>query len=139
MPTGTLLAVPITAASPPLLEQARSAKAAGADLLELRADLIEDLPALEQFLAQPRELPVILTLRSVDEGGKCCASDAERAALFERLAALAPDYVDVEFAAWRRSPELQAVVRGMSRLPRRGDSPETRNAPPPRLILSQHD
>jgi 3-dehydroquinate dehydratase/shikimate dehydrogenase len=131
--------VPITAASPPLLEQARSAKAAGADLLELRADLIEDLPALEQFLAQPRELPVILTLRSVDEGGKCCASDAERAALFERLAALAPDYVDVEFAAWRRSPELQAVVRGMSRLPRRGDSPETRNAPPPRLILSQHD
>lgn len=139
MPTGTLLAVPITAASPPLLEQARSAKAAGADLLELRADFIDNLPALEHFLAQPRELPVILTLRSAAEGGKCCASDAERAALFERLAALAPDYVDVEFAAWRRSPELQAVVRGMSRLPRRGDSPETRNAPPPRLILSQHD
>lgn len=134
MPTGTLLAVPITAASPPLLEQARSAKAAGADLLELRADLIEDLPALEQFLAQPRELPVILTLRSVDEGGKCCASDAERAALFQRLAALAPDYVDIEFAAWRRSPELQAAVR-----PRRAGPPETRDAPPPRLILSQHD
>jgi 3-dehydroquinate dehydratase/shikimate dehydrogenase len=134
VPTGTLLAVPITAASPPLLEQARSAKAAGADLLELRADLIEDLPALEQFLAQPRELPVILTLRSVDEGGKCCASDAERAALFQRLAALAPDYVDIEFAAWRRSPELQAAVR-----PRRAGPPETRDAPPPRLILSQHD
>ena len=134
MPTGTLLAVPITAASPPLLEQARSAKAAGADLLELRADFIDNLPALEHFLAQPRELPVILTLRSAAEGGKCCASDAERAALFQRLAALAPDYVDIEFAAWRRSPELQAAVR-----PRRAGPPETRDAPPPRLILSQHD
>jgi 3-dehydroquinate dehydratase/shikimate dehydrogenase len=136
----TLLAVPITAATPPLPDQARAAKAAGADLIELRADLIGNMQAVRHLLSQPRGLPIILTIRSSGEGGNCHDDDAARAALFEKLAGLAPEYLDVEFAAWRGSPELRAAVARACRPPDsaarhvRADGPAA-----PKLILSRHD
>ena len=83
--TPTLLAAPITTAMLPLRDQARFAQLAGADLIELRIDLIGDIAAVRQMLAGPRELPVILTIRLTAEGGKCGDSDAARAVLFEQL------------------------------------------------------
>lgn len=107
----TLLCVSITAAAPPLAEQARRAIADGADLVELRVDCIEDVPAIADFLRRPDRPPAVLTVRSVAQGGRFDGTDAERIALLEQLGLLLPGYVDVELELWRRSANLRQKVR----------------------------
>jgi 3-dehydroquinate dehydratase/shikimate dehydrogenase len=106
----TRICVPIVSATPPIEEQAHAARVAGAELLELRVDLIGDVPAVERFLASRPALPVILTIRSRDEGGGWQANDDERIALIERLGLLLPGWVDIELATWRRSANLRQKV-----------------------------
>lgn len=132
----TRIAVPITAADPPLVEQVRAARAAGADLVELRADLIGDISAIEALLQHPPELPVIVTVRSADEGGAWCGTDAERIALLERLGLLRPGFVDVEYTTWIRSANIQQKVGLVGEAGAQlGPASRPRN----RLILSHHD
>ena len=121
MPGHTLIAVPILSADPPLDAQLRAAQAAGADLVELRVDHIANVPAVRVLLTQPRALPVIVTVRSAAEVGAWTGNEADRVALLEKLAELRPDYIDIEYAAWRRFPHVQSAVRTT------------------RLILSHHD
>ena len=111
MPGHTLIAVPILLADPPLDTQIRTAQAAGADLVELRVDRIANVPAVQAVLARPHALPVIVTVRSAAEGGAWTGAEAERIALLERLVKLRPDYIDVEYAAWKCSRRLQTAVR----------------------------
>jgi len=125
-PPRTRLAVPLTSAQPPLAAQMTAAAAGGADLVELRVDRIGDVPAVEAVLRGPRPLPVVLTMRSAAEGGAWAGSEHERVALLLRLAALAPDYVDVEAATWRAAESVRLWVA-------------SRTDRSPRLIISQHD
>ena len=106
----THLIVPIVSTSPPLAEQVRAAVAAGATLIELRVDVIDDLAAVEALLREPRTIPIVLTIRSVEEGGLWDGDDAERVALIERLGLLLPGFVDVEFATWQRSANLRQKI-----------------------------
>lgn len=131
----------------------RAAVAGGADLVELRVDLIGDLPAVEALLRGPRGCGFILTLRPAHEGGGWDGDEAERISLIERLALLCPGYVDIELSTWRRSANLRQKIglvcdtSGADARVRAGGAADlggTRAAPPGerarnRLILSHHD
>lgn len=132
MSARTLLAVPITRATPPLAEQVRAAQQAGADLIELRVDCIGDVDAVADLLARPHALPFILTVRSSAEGGAWDAGEAERIALIARLGLAQPGYVDVELAAWDRSASVRREIGLVA-----GSGGQA--GPPSRLILSHHD
>ena len=106
----TLLAVPIVSGAVPLDEQVRAAKAEGADLVELRVDCIADVAAVEALLLGPRILPMIVTVRTKEEGGAWSGDDDERATLIERLVRLQPGYVDVEYASWQRSANIRQRI-----------------------------
>jgi 3-dehydroquinate dehydratase/shikimate dehydrogenase len=119
-----LVAVPVVGVDPPLAEQVEAAASAGADLVELRLDLLGDDAAVAELLRGPRLLPMILTLRTAGEGGACEETDAERAARLGRLAAARPGFVDVEYASWAQNAALWEPLRA-------GGAN--------RLILSHHD
>ncbi len=149
----TLLAVPVFARSvDELRERLAAAVAAGADLLELRLDLLDgvddaDLERLHREGALAR--PLLLTLRSVAEGGAWDGPEDERVSRLIRLGPIA-DYLDVELAAWQRSANLRHKVRlalrrtdpavepgGPAAEP--GGAAIPQPVPPRRLILSRHD
>lgn len=133
----TQIAVPLVSPEPPIPEQLTQVQAAGANLVELRVDLIADEDAVRAALAAPRTLPLILTVRSQAEGGAWDGDDAQRVALIESLGLQLPGYVDVELATWERSANLrQKVGLVCDRL----DAPSTPGARRKnQLILSLHD
>ncbi|HOW19819.1 MAG TPA: type I 3-dehydroquinate dehydratase, partial [Phycisphaerae bacterium] len=133
----TLLIVPVTAGT---FEQAKAdllrAKAAGADMVELRLDCMAgfaeaDLAALRQ--AAGEDVRLLMTPRGREEGGASWGiHDPER---LTRLCAAAPyaEVVDAELAAWEAGAESRDLVaRAVSRMPR-GTPGRAR------LILSAHD
>lgn len=123
--SSTYIVVPIVSAAVPLPEQVRAARAAGADVVELRVDRIGDVAAVEALLAQPRSVPLIITVRSAAEGGAWTGCEVERITLLERLTQHRPDYIDVELATWQHSTGVQQRIARA----RRGTQ----------LILSHHD
>lgn len=125
MPAQTLIAAVLTAADVPLARQVAAARAAGADLVELRVDALGDPAAAAALLAGARELPVIVTVRSAAEGGAWRGAERERRAWLARLAALRPEYIDLELTTWRQAPALRRALAAQ-----RGAV---------RLILSHHD
>lgn len=138
----TLLCVPILVHdAAAALADAAAAKAAGADLAELRldgwfqgtgdaaemaavADLVRDCP-----------LPVIVTCRAASEGGHYDGPDDARVALYEYLGTSQhpPRYLDLELATYERSANLRQKVHLAI------DYPARRRADAPSLILSIHD
>lgn len=139
MPDETRIAIPIVSNDPPLAAQIDAAIAAGADLLELRVDRIDDIPAIEATLRRKDRPPIILTIRSADEGGAWSGSDAERIALIEHLGLLQPGYVDVELATWQRSANLRQKIRLVCECLDDTTSPPHDQRPKNKLILSHHN
>jgi 3-dehydroquinate dehydratase/shikimate dehydrogenase len=125
VPAPTLIAVPLVTADPPLEAQIRAARAAGADLVELRVDRIGDVAAVGKTLLQPRILPLMVTVRSAAEGGAWTADESARTALLEQLAGFRPEYIDIELATWRRDAELRRRIDALR--------------PAISLIVSHHD
>jgi len=122
----TWLTVPLINLDVPLDQQVQAARAAGADVIELRLDCLRDPEAVANLLAGPRTVPFILTIRTRAEGGQWDGDDAARGALLERLGALRPGYIDLEYASWVRAPILRRVA-------------EQARAGGNQLILSHHD
>lgn len=91
------------------------------DLLEWRVDLFEEC-SIEQLkeLRKKISLPLIVTLRSVAQGGRY--EGGEHLAAIKRLAALHPDYMDLEYDTARVFVEEMA-----------------REFPQIKLILSYHN
>lgn len=134
----TRLVVPLTRAAPPLEQQARAAAAAGAELIELRVDLIGDAEAARALLLQrQRAAPYILTVRAAAEGGGWTGDDAERVALIEELGLLLPGYVDVELATLERSANLRQKIGLVCA--RHGCEAELLERPKNVLLASHHD
>ena len=114
----SLLAVPILvegiAGLAEALELAAAAAERGADLVEWRVDPLAAEPdrsaagaAVARLLREsPR--PAILTCRDAGEGGAAEIDDEDREilveAILERGPGPRPRYVDLEWAAWTRSP-----------------------------------
>src|SRR5919206_3672042 len=70
-----------------------------ADCVEFRLDLFEepfDLPAL---LQERGDLPAVVTLRSVEEGGRSRLAPGERMEVLMSAAELGAEYVDIEWDA----------------------------------------
>ena len=89
----------------------RRAKSAGADLVELRLDLMEsfDLKRLLDY----RPLPAIITYRRADQGGGRECEESERLATLSRALELGADYVDVELGSeggLKRSGSGQVII-----------------------------
>lgn len=122
------------------VEDARAAKAGGADLVEFRIDELADfeegtLAAVEGLIGEC-PLPCILTCRTSAEGGGCDLPDAERISVLERLTAASkhpPTYLDVEWASYSRSANLAQKVRLCV------EHPGQVREQPTRLVLSTHD
>lgn len=141
----TLVCVPILVHDiDAALADASAARAAGADLVEFRLDEFfsgQDPLTEAQVLRLPAEspLPCIITCRAAAEGGGYDGPDADRVALFERLANAfgegdsPPRYLDLELASWERSANLRQKVRLAI------DHPEQRRDLKTSLILSLHD
>ncbi|MGI5990902.1 MAG: type I 3-dehydroquinate dehydratase [Methanosarcina sp.] len=92
------------------LETSKKAAEMGADLLEIRLDLlgIKDLEIAAETIRKIKSktgLPVILTNRSNTEGGKWEGKEAERIGLLTNLLSLeaGPDAVDIELSAGRET------------------------------------
>ena len=90
----------ITVAGPDMTALRRhrdEAAAQGADLVELRLDLVAD-PDVTAALAD-RSTPVIVTCRAPWEGGQFKGSEEERLRILTAALAQGAEYVDVEFKA----------------------------------------
>ncbi len=72
-----------------------AAQEQGADLLEVRFDLMAKLPEdLSPF--RRLSIPRIATLRTVRQGGRCGLGDGERLRFFRRAARIGFEYLDIE-------------------------------------------
>lgn len=90
--------------------EAAGRAAAWADVVEFRADFIQDLNLDLLFRTKPR--PVIFTLRSRREGGAYAGSEQRRLGTILQAARCGADYVDVEFSSsWQEI--LQALPHEM--------------------------
>lgn len=78
-----------------LLELIARAGQEPADLLEYRLDYLEEAPDLERLLAAAN-LPVIVTCRSLKEGGRHQGSPAERRDILRRAAQSGAAYLDCQ-------------------------------------------
>ena len=89
--------------------KARLAEELGADLVEIRLDLICGDPRDEiKSLRKATRLPIIATNRMIQEGGKFCGDEEERISLLAEAAEWA-DIVDVEFRAKGRDSLMGRV------------------------------
>jgi len=87
------------------MQSITQAEEAGADMLELRIDYLEDItPAHLEMLIHATNKPVIVTPRLASEGGHWQSSEAERFEYLHQAVALGADYIDVEF---RATPQLR--------------------------------
>ena len=101
-----------------VLETMHRARDEGADLLEWRLDVTRD-PEVEMVLPQS-PLPVIATVRSVEQGGYFSGTRQEQLRLLIRAATSGSSYVDWEFRPGEPLPDQLSVMRE-------------------RVILSYHD
>ena len=101
-----------------VLETMYRARDEGADLLEWRLDVTRD-PEVETVLPQS-PLPVIATVRSVEQGGHFLGTRQEQLRLLIRAATSGSSYVDWEFRPGEPLPDELSVMRE-------------------RVILSYHD
>jgi 3-dehydroquinate dehydratase type I len=92
-----------------------------ADCVELRLDLFEEAFDLPSLLRERGDLPVVVTLRPPEQGGKCSLPADERLAVLVTAAELGAEYVDLEFDA--------ATPQALSRLRSAGAQ----------VVLSRHD
>jgi len=101
-----------------VLEIMNRARDEGADLLEWRLDVTRE-PELETVLPQS-PLPIIATVRSVEQGGNFSGTPQEQLRILIRAATFGSSYVDWEFRPGELLPEELSVMRE-------------------RVILSYHD
>jgi 3-dehydroquinate dehydratase / shikimate dehydrogenase len=140
----TFLAVPVFGSTIEQIRTARDAAArAGADLVELRIDLMEGVSDDDiRSLRDEQGCPLILTIRSAAEGGRWDRPDDER---ISRLIELGPiaDYVDVELATWQRSANIRQKVglalKRAGHVSQADGREEIYLSAKRKLILSRHD
>lgn len=100
----TLVAVPLSDPDPiRLIARSDAARAAGADLVEVRIDLCIQSGGDPQAIiaAIPRlALPVIATIRHSTEFGAWQGRDDARAALYLQAVAAGARWIDIELATW---------------------------------------
>lgn len=113
----------------------------GADMVELRLDLMPHISDEElHTLREPNDVdvPLLLTIRDIREGGDWEGPDEEKLARFEALAGDF-DFVDLEYAFWSRSEGIRRRIRDITAPPDVGTGGAEPGLRRPALILSKHD
>ncbi|MBN2316054.1 MAG: shikimate dehydrogenase [Sedimentisphaerales bacterium] len=131
----TKLAVPIAATNPDqAIRQIQSARTAGADIIELRIDYLENLTAelVERLIAEVKKggekpLPVIVTCRDKREGGIIDYPQAFRVDMLIAALKAGAEFIDVEYENFRSTDVRERIQRTLSQYPIA------------RLILSTHN
>lgn len=111
----TLLCSSLTAPSVQgMIEEAQEAKMAGADVVELRLDYLQEFRPEQDLdvLLRQIELPCIVTYRPSWEGGQYTGEDAPRLAALKLAMELGAAYVDVEFLI---APVFMAAIQSADR------------------------
>eukprot|EP00737_Agarophyton_chilense_P003974 gb/GEZJ01004808.1/.p1 GENE.gb/GEZJ01004808.1/~~gb/GEZJ01004808.1/.p1 ORF type:complete len:563 (+),score=86.45 gb/GEZJ01004808.1/:206-1894(+) len=110
------------------LKQAREAKQVGADLVEIRIDLLDESQSHQwERILKETPLPTIVTNRAAWEGGNCRTSEVQRLQALVRAAQLGSQHIDVE---------LKAIPLFLQYLKSSGLSLPLRST---KLIISYHD
>jgi 3-dehydroquinate dehydratase/shikimate dehydrogenase len=130
----TYLAVPIAAKD---LDQAKrqikTAKAAGAEMLELRTDYLENLsiPLVKDLIAKTksagRKLPLIVTCRDKRQGGAIGYPDQLRIDVLAEALKAGVEFIDFEYENFLSAENQERVQRALSQVSKG------------RLILSAHN
>ncbi len=131
----TYLAVPIAAKnSDQAKQQIKTAKAAGAEMLELRTDYLENLSAdlvknliAEAKTAAPRPLPIIVTCRDARQGGAIDYPGQLRINMLAEALKAGVDFIDLEYENFLSAENQERIRRALSQ------------ASKGRLILSAHN
>jgi 3-dehydroquinate dehydratase/shikimate dehydrogenase len=131
----TYLAVPIAAKDmDEARHQIKTAKAAGAEMLELRTDYLENLSLdlvknliAEAKAAAPRQLPIIVTCRDIRQGGAIDYPDQLRIDIFTEALKAGVEFIDLEYENFLSAENQERIRRALSQAPRG------------RLILSAHN
>ena len=107
----TLLCSSLTAATKQgMFDEAKEADEAGADVVELRLDFLQDFDAerdLEELI-KGINLPCIVTYRPTWEGGQYAGEEAPRLATLKLAMELGAAYIDVEFLV---APVFMAAIQ----------------------------
>ena len=131
----TYLTVPIAAKN---LEQAKqqikTAKATGAEMLELRTDYLENLSVdlLKKLIANAqsatrRPLPIIVTCRDAQQGGAISYPDQLRIDILTEALKAGVEFIDFEYENFLSTENQERIQRALSQVSKG------------RLILSAHN
>ena len=131
----TYLAVPIAAKNlDQAKQQIKTAKAAGAEMLELRTDYLENLSAdlvknliAEAKTAAPAPLPIIVTCRDTKQGGEIDYPDQLRIDILTEALKAGAEFIDFEYENFLSAENQERIRRALSQ------------ASKGRLILSTHN
>jgi 3-dehydroquinate dehydratase/shikimate dehydrogenase len=131
----TYLAVPIAAKNlDQAKQQIKTAKAAGAEMLELRTDYLENLSAdlvknliAEAKTADPQLLPIIVTCRDARQGGAIGYPDQLRIDILTEALKAGAEFIDFEYENFLSAENQETIRRALSQ------------ASKGRLILSAHN
>jgi len=131
----TKIAVPIAAENPDeAKKQIKAALAAGAEMLELRSDYLEDLSVdmvnnlvAEVKKASRKKVPVIVTCRDKKQGGAREYPDRLRTDVLAGALKAGAEFVDFEYEKFRFVENQERLQKGLSQNPKA------------RLILSAHN
>src|SRR5437867_7261740 len=86
----------------------------GVDLVEIRTDGIADYD-IERLLRKPR-LPVIITNRRVEEGGKYAGTALEQVRILTEAIAAGAEYIDIEMSWGTEAVRRMLSLRGKSKI-----------------------
>ena len=131
----TYLAVPIAGRDlKQAVPQIRSAAHAGAQMLELRTDYLEDLntSVVKELIAAAgseteRSLPIIVTCRAKEQGGRFEYPDDLRISILTQALKAGAEFIDFEYEKLLTAANLHKIKQALS---------QTRAG---RLIISAHD
>jgi 3-dehydroquinate dehydratase/shikimate dehydrogenase len=131
----TYLAVPIAAKNlDQAKQQIKTAKATGAEMLELRTDYLENLSAdlvknliAEAKTADPQPLPIIVTCRDARQGGAIGYPDQLRIDILTEALKAGAEFIDFEYENFLSAENQERIRRALSQ------------ASKGRLILSVHN
>jgi 3-dehydroquinate dehydratase/shikimate dehydrogenase len=131
----TYLAVPIAAKNlDQAKQQIKAAKAADAEMLELRTDYLENLSLdlvknliAEAKTADPQPLPIIVTCRDARQGGAIGYPDQLRIDMLTEALKAGAEFIDFEYENFLSAENQERIRRALSQ------------ASKSRLILSAHN
>ncbi len=131
----TKIAIPIAAKDlNQAKQQIKAAKAAGAEMLELRTDYLENLSAdlVKNLIADvkaavPKQLPIIVTCRDKHQGGVIDYADRLRVNILTEALKAGAEFIDFEYENFLSSENRERIQTALSQ------------APKGRLILSAHN